>query len=390
MRRGCVWKRAVILAGLAMLLPAAPDGALAQSGGKKPRPEEDAPIPTNKDLAGDSYGKAVAAEAAGDLETAYKEYRAALALHPELKTRAAFAQAAFKLGKTAEAAQLFRQILADPAVRRGLSFSALAGVKKSMTKAQESVGTLEIDGPAGADVWVGGALLGALPLKEAPFVDAGEREIEARRGATPIAKVVVSVTAGKSHPVKLVEGEGLPPPVSTATPAPSASGAPPVEPPPPSASAAAPAASSAPAPTSPPPDEPPPASGGGPLWTAVLTLGGAALAAGAIGGALWGVADSKGGEAAVQLTTLETKVGKGSPHCQMAQSDPLCSGIQSSLAAQDGLQTGAVVAWVSGGAAAIGAVAVYLLTAGGPPRAGLRLAPIAAPGRAGLLLHGSF
>lgn len=358
--------------------------ALAQTGGKG--------APTgitadNEHVARAGYEKGRAAEAAGDWQQAYTEYRAAVALHPAPQYEAALGKAALELAKHREAAQVLQRVLDDPATAKSLSAAAMDEVKKNHAAALLKVGRLKVEGPEGAQLWVDGTLVGTLPLKEEPFADAGERDIEARRDGTVLARVRASVTAGKSEAVKLVEGEVFspaptapavaPPPApsvtATATGAPTSTGA-----------APAPTATFTPVGGGPPPDK------GGPSWAGVLALGGVAVAAAAVGTGLWIASDGKAAEAASGLSQFESAHGKGSPYCLNQGSDPLCKGIQDSLTAQDALQSGAAAAWIGGGVAAVGAVTIWLITRRERPKTGVRAMPVASPGQAGLVLRGSF
>jgi hypothetical protein len=357
--------------------------ALAQPAGKRDAPV----IGDNKDLARANYDKGRAAEAKGEWEDAYAEYRAAFALVPDPKYEAAFAHAAVELGKNREAAQLIQRLQDSPAAKKALSKAALAALKKDLDAILPKLGKLRVEGPAGAQVWVDGVLFGTLPIKDDQLVDTGERTVEARRDGAVIARAVTTVAAGKTEAIKLVEGEGLAPaPTATA-----------VEPPPPSVTAvttsappatsqviAPPAATSAPVGGGSPPDS-------GPSWAGVLTLGGVAVAAAAAGVALWVVADGKGAEARQKYDMLPAL-----PPGPCTSAD--CLAVHDALKAQEGMQTGAIVAWGVGGAALLGAGAVWLLTGKATPKGDTsggrpalpRVVPVIAGGTGGLVVQGSW
>jgi hypothetical protein len=412
MRRDRGSMLSLVLSGAAMLAWMAGHGgpvpAYAQTRGKPPpaakppaskgSPAADPSAPAltsdNKDLARAGYDKGRAAETAGNWQEAYTEYRAAFALYPDPAYEAAFGRAALGLAKYPEAAQTLQRMLDNPATTKSLSPGDLADVKKNLAAALLKVGRMQIEGPAGATVWIDGTLLGTLPLKEQPFIDTGERDIEARRDGTVIARVHANVTAGKTEPVTLVEGQGLAPaPTASAVataPAPSVTAAGGTASP---LGTTAPAGSGAPVGGGPPPDK------GGPSWAGILALGAVAVAGAAVGTGLWITADGKGAEARRKFDELPS-LPPGP--CTTAE----CQAVHDALAAQAGLQTGAFVAWGVGAAALLGAGVVGLVTGKSAQKSGAssvrpslprdvrpslpRVVPVIAGGTGGLVVQGSW
>lgn len=342
-------------------------------------------VADNKALAQAAYEKGRAAEKSGQWQTAYLEYRAAIALHPDPRFQAALGKAALQLGKPSEAARALQRVADDPAAKKALSRAAMDEVRSNLAAALLKVGKLQLNGPDGAEAWIDGTLAGSLPLKEAPFVDAGERDIELRRDGNVIASLHVTITAGKTEVVKLEEGDGITPAptasASVAPPAPSAT----VQAAPSSKPTATAAVTSAPIVAGPRPDQ------GGPSWAGVLALSGVAVAAIAAGAGLWIIADGKGAEAKQKFDALPS-LPPGP--C----GTPACREIHDALSAQASLQTGAIVAWGVGAAALAGAGAVWLLTAKSPDknaRSASRpslsgVAPVITEGSAGLVLKGAW
>lgn len=124
--------------------------------------------------------------------------------------------------------------------------------------------------------------------------------------------------------------------------------------------------------------------GNGPSWPGVIALGGAAVVGIGVGAGLWVAADGKRSDAQKMFDALPP-LGKG------ACMTPACKSVHDALAAQATFQTGSVIAWGVAGAAAAGAVAVWIFTRPSSARkTGVHVVPVAGPQLGGLMLRGSF
>src|SRR6185369_7672087 len=99
-------------------------------------------------------------EKTGNVRGAYEEYKIAFGLYPHWQITGNLARASAKLGKYAEAAEMYRRVRDDPEAQRTLSTEARAEVEKGLADAQSRASTLTVTAPAGTEVWVDGARVG--------------------------------------------------------------------------------------------------------------------------------------------------------------------------------------------------------------------------------------
>lgn len=245
-----------------------------------------------------------------------------------------------RLGKPAKAAQHLAWALQHFAPSD--SEQTRSGYQQQLAKARAACGTLRIRvNVAGAEVTVGGRVVGAAPLEDEVFVEAGSVTVAARGAGYVGAQQAVSVGKGEEREVALVLA-GVAPVVLERR----------------------------------------------PIWPAVLS-GGAALAGIAVGAGLAAAANGKGGEAA----TLRAKVG--SPSACTGASTGDCVALRDAFKARDALSDGSFASFAAGGVAAAASVALAIWATrapGGTRRAdsAVRVLPVAAPNGGGVVVLGAW
>lgn len=287
---------------------------------------------TDERAAAEWLARGNAAFREGRFAEAEKAYREAWALKKGYDVAGNLGAAELAQGKTAQAAEhlaftlrLF-PLTGDPALRERM--------QKALAQCRHGVGAVRVQvDPPGAEVYVDGVLRGRAPLADEVFVDPGEHLVEAR---------LPGYTGGRDH-VRVGAGAGesltfllrpLPGPRAQPAPLPAQKRRSPVP---------------------------------------ALAMGGAALAGFGLGAALIGLSAARRSDAASVREAIRTDGGScvtGAGNFDGGR----CPTLTSSLRADDTLHDVGVGAFVTGAAAAAGAV-TYLLWP--TPRAGreLRVAP---------------
>jgi hypothetical protein len=211
-------------------------------------------------------------------------------------------------------------------------------LEEALARALASVGRLSIRTAAlGSTVVVDGVARGTAPLGGPVFVEPGRHVVEvvAREGT---GREEVEVAAG-------VEREVLVAVASSPSGSDGAGGAQPLA-----------------------------ADDERPLWPAFV-LGGVGVAG--LGAGL-GLAIAAGGASSDAEARVNDAAAAGTP-CRGGESTGYCAEAADLLATSDGLTTGSVIAFVVGGAAAVGAITYVLWPDERPPSAALRVAPLLGP-----------
>jgi hypothetical protein len=167
----------------------------------------------------------------------------ALKKHPAVLLNLAWS--CLKGGHALEAERYFRQFLAEG---KEITEHQRADANDGLTQAHAKLGRIEVAATAGTDVTIDGEAMGAAPLTEAPFVEAGAHTVKMRTPDGTTDTQSVTVAAGERSVVRFSRAAPPPPPVPPLAPAPPPSEAPAPTPAPSPAVAATPA---------PPPSEQP-------------------------------------------------------------------------------------------------------------------------------------
>jgi tetratricopeptide (TPR) repeat protein len=292
-------------------------------------------------------GRGNAAFREGRFAEAEKAYREAWTLKKGYDVAGNLGAAELAQGKTREAAEhlaftlrLF-PLTGDPALRERM--------QKALSQCRHGVGAVRIQvDPPGAQIVVDGAPRGTAPLADEVFVEPGEHLVEARLSGYTVGRDHVRVGAGASVGLTLLL-RPLPGPRAQV-----------VELPAPKRRSAAPA----------------------------LALGGGALVGFGLGAALIGLSASRRSDAA----SVREAIRGGGGSCVQGAGNfdgGRCPALTSKLHADDTLHDVGVGAFVTGAAAAAGAV-TYLLWP--TPRAGraVRVGPVFDDKGGGLQLSGRF
>lgn len=216
---------------------------------------------------------------------------------------------------------------------------------------------------AGADVWMDGARIGAAPLEDPIFVEAGKHEVEVRLDDYVTQRHKVEGVPGDKRPlsITLVKRVDVVP-AASATAVPSAT-----------------ATSTATAP-------PPPRS-----MVPGLVLGGASAVSLIVGGVLVGIAEStrselEEGPKKADGSPLCTKTAPGGPDL-----DPACAKLRALAADRATFGNAGIGLFVAGGLAAAGAAAWFLWPqASATSHRVAKVVPVIGTTGAGLLWLGSF
>ncbi|MBK8253067.1 MAG: hypothetical protein IPK82_10400 [Polyangiaceae bacterium] len=291
---------------------------------------------------------------------AYQEYETALTFYVHWQIEGALAGVAARVGKHAEAATLYRKVLADPEAQKELSAKegALEAANKAYQEAVDKVGRLTIQGPAGAECWVDGKKVGVFPLAEEVFVEPGEWRVEAKRDGKVVDGKKVVVGTGKAEGVKLEQPAALPkdpvkPPVEVSLPGILGSKSVPIG----------------------------------------IALGAVGLVGIGVGVGLWVEHFAQLDKAATSFSNVMNHPDKGRGYCpNHLDDDDDCAANDAATKASDASKTGAVSMWVVGGvfAAAGGALIGSALFGkpNSPPKVGM--APAITPTQTGWVMYGSF
>lgn len=300
-----------------------------------------------------------------DYEAARTAFSRAYALDPVPSTLMDLALAELQSGHPVDAVRHLRQFVVDPAAAP----AKVAVVReKWLPRAEAETSRLAIDGPAGAEFLVDGVLYGALPHREPIDIGVGAHTVVVRADGWSRSSSVVT-RAGETAAVHIEK----PPDRSTPTTVPSHQ----------------PSAVNAPMTTpeaSPQPHDMTQAKP--PFWTTTRTVGvivaGAGIASLISGFAFAAAASS----AEDQANGLAAQLGPSG--CTLMPASQQCSDLQSAHDEQSRDHTLNLV-FVSVGAAAVAVGAVLFLLP--VPKTQSRqpaLAPMVAPGVAGLTLRGGF
>lgn len=146
------------------------------------------------------------ASQAGQWQKARDAYHAAWQLKQDWKLAANLGRAEFQVGRYRDAAEHLAYCIRE--APPGLSREAPAewnALRDLLQKARGKVEALAITvEPAGAEVVVGGVVVGRAPLRDPVFVEPGMVTIEARMAGYATGRVSLTAGAGKEEAVKLV------------------------------------------------------------------------------------------------------------------------------------------------------------------------------------------
>jgi hypothetical protein len=259
----------------------------------------------------------------------------------------------------------------------GTTPAQLAKAKERFAEVERQVGRIKVSvSVARADVFVDGKPVGLTPLGEDLFVDEGERTIEARLAGYEPASQTIKIAKGSAQLVTLKLTPAAAPPAPSA----SASAAPAV-----TASASA---TPPPVPSGTAPPIVPVHSGG--ASTPVLVTGGVVSGLAVVAGVVFTVlANGKASDAQTQLSSLVQS--NGSAACTGTQVPTGCSELHNMDHAKDTFANAALWSFVGGGA--VGAATLIFAIAAapaGPPKAGVRVAPIVTAQGGGVMVGGSW
>lgn len=296
----------------------------------------------------------------GDFEGARVSFAQAYAVlkKPDILWNLALAEQ--KSGHPVEAIGHFKQLQRD-----ARTDADRVNASKHVTDLLIQTGHIEVAAAPGAQVSVDGSVVGAAPLADQVDVAAGKHHVEA---TTPQGKKVADVDAALGQVVH----------VSFLEAAPTVEGQP--QPQQPAATDAQPASPAAPETAAAP---------SSPFWTArtitVITIGGVAVLAGAMGLG-FGIASSNDASTAATLR-------QQNPSCA-GFTTAGCQQLQSTTQAQHDEHVMSEAMWVASGVLAVGAVATWFLwpkpSHGASAGAGMRVVPVVSAGGSGLVAVGRF
>ncbi len=141
---------------------------------------------------------------AGDFQKARAAFLQAYALKKHPAVLLNLAQSELRSGYHADAATHFSSYL-----RGDGSAPEKAEAEKGLAKAKAKVAEVKVTAPAGADIYVGGKIIGRAPLAGPVYVKPGASTIEARRGDDKKSAQVTGV-AGQSTSVAISFGGAVP------------------------------------------------------------------------------------------------------------------------------------------------------------------------------------
>jgi tetratricopeptide (TPR) repeat protein len=288
----------------------------------------------------------------GRFAEAERAYRQAFALKKVYDIAGNLAMSEFAQNKTREAAEhlafalrLF-PITGEPAVREQM--------QKTFDQCKGAVASIHTTiAPKGAQVFVDGKPAGEAPLADDVFVDVGPHTVEAKLDGYEDGKQDVRADKGAAATVTLTL-KALPPKVV-------------VRKEKEQVFVAAPKRSVVP----------------------TIVIGGAALVAAGVGGALLGISGSKASSA----LDITDKLRGSNRRCTTTSADPDCVSLFDGLKSADSLHNAGVGVFIGAGVLAAAAVTYLLLPAPAARKASalsVTATPIAGAGQGGLLLSGAF
>ncbi|HTQ47061.1 MAG TPA: hypothetical protein VMI75_30105 [Polyangiaceae bacterium] len=292
----------------------------------------------------------------GDFEGARVSFAQAYAVlkKPDILWNLALAEQ--KSGHPVEAIGHFKQLQ-----REARSDADRANASKHVTELLAQTGHIEVAAVSGAQVSVDGSGVGVAPLADQVDVAAGKHHVEA-----------TSPQGAKSADVDAALGQVVH--VSFLEAAPTVEGKP---------QSQQPAATEAQPPSQAGPETTPSAPFWGPRTITVISIGGLAVLAGAMGLG-FGVASSNDSSSA-------DKLRQQNPNCS-GFTTPGCQQLQSTTQSQHDEHVASEVAWIASGVLAAGAVATWFLwpksTQG--TSAGVRVVPTVSASGTGLVAVGRF
>jgi hypothetical protein len=294
----------------------------------------------------------------GDFEGARVSFAQAYAVlkKPDILWNLALAEQ--KSGHPVEAIAHFKQLQKDA---RADGDRVMAS--KHVTDLLVQTGHIDVAAVTGAQVTVDGSVVGVAPLADQVDVAAGKHHVEA-----------TSAQGAKSADVDAALGQVVH--VSFLEAAPTVEGKP--QPRRPAATEAQPASPATPE---------TPTTTSAPFWTprtiTVITIGGVAVLAGAMGLG-FGIASSNDASTAATLR-------QQNPNCA-GFTTPGCQQLQSATSAQHDEHVASEVAWIASGVLAVGAVATWFLWPKPAQSAstGVRVVPVVSAGGSGLVAVGRF
>jgi hypothetical protein len=269
------------------------------------------------DRADELFAQASTAYDAGRLGEAEAKLSEAWAVRKTYDIAGNLGVVELRLGKPARAAEHLAWALQHFAPSD--SEQTRAGYQQQLVKARAACGTLRIRvNVAGAEVTVGGRVVGASPLEDEVFVEAGSVTVAARGTGYVGAQQAVSVGKGEEREVALVLA-GVAPVVVARR----------------------------------------------PIWPALLS-GGAALVGIAVGAGLAAAANGKGADAA----TLRAQLGGGRSTCTGAV-DSQCNALGDALRSQGTLAKASLGSFLVGGAFAVTGAGLGIWATGKSARVGV-------------------
>jgi hypothetical protein len=310
------------------------------------------PGPTGADAAqqaDDHFLKGKAFMKAGNTRGAYEEYKAAWGLRKTYDTAANLGNVELQLGMPRDAAEHMAYALRSYAVT-GTTPDKLERMKQVFAQARAQVGGITVKVSVdGAEVFVDDRSVGRSPIADELFVDPGSHVVTAQLQGFDPARTSVAVDKGGSQAATLtLTRTAAPPPTSTG--------------------------------------QPPPLPAR-PNKIVLVTGGVTAGAAVVIGAVLLGVAAAKGSTVSSLQAQVQQEGG-----CASATAGANCTDLSSALTSKRTLGNTGLWTLVAGGGVGA-ATLVYGLVGGAkapPPKSGLRVLPVPAPGGGGLVVQGTF
>ena len=299
------------------------------------------------------------------------KFQAAWALNPTYDVALNLGQTQYRLGKSRDAAEHLAFAVRNWPLVGKREPREVAEQRVNELRQVLTVLTIRVNEP-GATILVDGRMVGRAPLDLEVFVDPGSRTIEAKLAGHEDAKQIVTASKGAALAVML----------KLTVPGAVASAAPTVAP---TASASAvlppvPSGSTTPI---------VPVGAGGPSKPVLIT-GGVVTGLAVVAGVVFTVlANGKATDAQTQLSSLVQS--NGSAACTGTQVPTGCSELHNMDHAKDTFANAALWSFVGGGA--VGAATLIFAIAAapaGPPKAGVRVAPIVTAQGGGVMVGGSW
>lgn len=319
---------------------------------------DEAPLVDAKELerADQLFKDANAAYKAKDLPKARELYLEAYKIKRTYDIAGHLGRTEFELGLYRDAAEHLADCLRNAPPNQGKK--PFERVIEDLQAAKKEVGTVLLEAPPGAVVFVDGREVGKAPLNKEVFVETGKRRFEARLGDAS-GVVEKELTKGSSATVTIhIEGK----------PAPGRN-------------------TGGPQPNPDPDPAPVPSPDGRPSWPGWL-MGGVGLVAAGVGGALIGVGQGKLGDAEDIGDEIEAAGG----NCEPVQG-PLserCAEGTDALGSAGTLTTAGIVLAATGGALLIGGIIYLVVPDGSAASEETALVPLISPDFVGFTFSTSF